>query len=425
MPARLKPVKSAEDVAAPGDAAPLPEPDPLLVPPGRDAPEAESLYFDPERWDAEVAHAGPFGDQDPVPANRGRLDGTSTAVVLLSDLHLSDGTAGGDDFLESHLRPEDEFDGLYTGFFPPGDSRAMLVLSALTFAFRRIAAKTGRRQLPDVVLNGDVIDFLALKGRGGSYVSRRHLPLFRALAALRGRTGVYWLRGNHDYVVPAGPWDAGEFYVNSHLRLLAEHGDVWDETNWPPGPAAKGSRLVMEMASAFEVRASVTDDGRIHYLMSGLDNVRPLSDDAINGFLDRRARYSDVAAVGSALSRLKFVGSADDSAAYRGALDRRTLPAYADWLMVQGHTHVPAAVPDVYYNLGTWISTLVGHRRRETQIEAFPMLIAYPGPDGRRAEELFVIRRQDEHAPPQAILSSPDMVTELRSEVGYGAVKAR
>src|SRR5439155_25032857 len=122
MPARRRPVKSAENIRAPGDAVPLPEPDRLLAPPGRDAPEAESLYFDPERWDAEVAHADPPGDDDPIAANRGRLDGTGTAVVLLSDLHLSDGTTGGDDFLESHLRPEGEFDGLFVGFFPPGES---------------------------------------------------------------------------------------------------------------------------------------------------------------------------------------------------------------------------------------------------------------------------------------------------------------
>jgi len=75
--------------------------------------------------------------------------------------------------------------------------------------------------------------------------------------------------------------------------------------------------------------------------MSGLDNVRPLSDDAINAFLDRRSRYSDVAAVAAALARLKFVGSADDSAAYKGALRRRKAKEYRDWLMVQGHTHVP------------------------------------------------------------------------------------
>jgi hypothetical protein len=298
------------------------------------------------------------------------------------------------------------------------------VLAALTLAFRRIAARTGRADPPDVVLNGDVVDFLALKGRGGAYVSRRHLPLFRAMAALRGRAGVYWLRGNHDYVVPAGPWDAGEFYVNPGLRVLAEHGDRWDETNWPPGPPSKGARLVLELESAFAVRASVADDGTIHYLAAGLDNVRPLSDDAINGFLDRRARYSDVAAVAAALARLKFVGSADDSAAYRGALERRKDPAHADWLMVQGHTHVPAAVPDVYYNLGTWTSTLVGRRREEKQVEAFPLLLVYPGPDGRRVEEFFVVRRADEQSPARAILCSPEMVTELRAECGYKPVRA-
>jgi len=204
MPAQPDPL-AIEDVAKPGDVAALPDPDPLLNPPGRDAPEAESLYFDPERWDAEVIHAGIPPADDPVVSNSGRLEGAAHATVFLSDFHLSDGTAGGDDFLESHLRPEEEFRGLFTGFFPPGESRTRLVLGALSLAFRRVAARTGRAELPDVVFNGDVIDFLALKGRGGAYVSRRHLPLFRAMAALRGRTGIYWLRGNHDYAVPAGP----------------------------------------------------------------------------------------------------------------------------------------------------------------------------------------------------------------------------
>jgi hypothetical protein len=423
MPAPPTCMKAVEDVREPGDTVAMPEPDPLLAPPGREAPEAESLYFDPERWDAEVSHAGAPPGDDPVIADRGRRESDARAVVFLSDFHLSDGTAGGDDFLESHLRPEADFRGLFTGFFPPGESRARLVLSALALAFRRVAARTGRTELPDVVLDGDVIDGLALKGRGGAYVSRRHLPLFRAAAGLRGRTGVYWLRGNHDYVVPAGPWEAGEFYANPRLRVLAEHGDRWDETNWPPGPTCQGSRLVLEMSSAAEVRASVADDGTLHYLMSGLDNVRPLSDDAINGFLDRRARYSDVAAVASAMSRLKFVGSADDSAAYRGALERRRLPAYADWVMVQGHTHVPAAVPGEYFNLGTWMSTLVGKRRQEKQIEAFPFLVVYEVA-GKRVEEFFVVRRADEKSPPRATLYSPDMVTELRKEFGYKRVRA-
>jgi UDP-2,3-diacylglucosamine pyrophosphatase LpxH len=416
--------QTIEDLREPGDTALLPAPDPSLVPPTPDEPLAESLYFDPERWDAEVAtRPRPDGD-DPVTVGRGRIEGRATAAVFLSDLHLSDGTAGGDDFLEAHLHAEPEFGGLFAGAFPAGESRALLVVSALTFAFQRLAACTGRTELPDVVLAGDVIDFLGTKGRGDSYVSRRHLPLFRALAALRGRAGVYWLRGNHDYVIPAGPWDSGEFYVNSGLRILAEHGDVWDETNWPPGPLSKGARLVLELGSAFAVRGSVSQDGRLHYLMSGLDNVRPLSDDAVNGFLDRRAKYSDVAAIAAALARLKFVGSADDSAAYRGAKKRRAGPEYADWLMVQGHTHVPAMVPNEYYNLGTWTSTLVGQRRQENQIEAFPFLLAYVGADGRRVEEFYVVRRDSEGMPAAAILQSRESVTALRKELGYKAVRS-
>ena len=170
---------------------------------------------------------------------------------------------------------------------------------------------------------------------------------------------VYWLRGNHDYIVPSGPWRPGVFYTNRILKTLAEHGDFWDKGNWPPGPTNKGSRLVIEPGAAFEVHPEVLDDGTITYLMSGVDNLRPWSDDAVEDFLDRRSKYSDVAALAALISRLKFVGAADDSAAYQGALERRRQGPYQDWLMVQGHTHMPAAVPGVYYNLGTWITTLV------------------------------------------------------------------
>ena len=416
MAKKPRTVRDPGDVRSAGDAIALPQPDRDLL---RDTGDPVA-YFDPQRWDAEVADAPPPGDADPVAEGRGRVEGHAPAALFLSDFHVSDGSAGGDDFLESHLRPEEEFGGLQAGFFPPGESRAGLVLSVVTFARRRVAATCGPAAAIDLVLNGDVIDFLAMRGRGGTYVSTRHAPLFRGLAALRGRSEVVWLRGNHDHAVPAGPWRAGEFYLNPGLTVLAEHGDVWDRTNWPPGTRNKGSRLVLELASAFEVRGSVADDGTVRYLMSGLDNVRPLSDDAINAFLDRRSRYSDVAAVAAALARLKFVGSADDSAAYKGALRRRKAKEYRDWLMVQGHTHVPAAVAGVYYNLGTWITTLVGRgRRAEAQVEAFPFLLVYAGADGRRVEEYYVVRRERANAPPVAVLHSPESVDELRREFGY------
>lgn len=412
-------VPDVGDVNGPGDAVRLPDPEPkLLAPPGGDSRERERLYFDPEKWDAEAVNHLAISDEDPVAADRGRVEGQGTAALFLSDFHMADGTAGGDDFLESHLHPAEEFGGLYTGFFPPGESRARLALSVLTFAFRRVSRRAGANASLDVVLNGDVLNFLDLKGRGGTYVTERHAPFFRGLAALRERATVCWLRGNHDYVVPSGPWRTGEFYVNPVLRTLAEHGDFWDKENWPPGPANKGSRLVIELGGAFEAHPGVTEDGSIHYLMSGLDNLRPWNNDAIEGFLDRRSKYSEVAALSALLARLKYLGAADDSAAYKGALQRRK-DKYHDWLMVQGHTHVPAAVPGVYYNLGTWITTLVAPRGKEAQVEVFPFLLVYVDPDGRRVEEYYIARCDTPGATPRAVLQSPDSVNELRRFLGY------
>ena len=95
----------------------------------------------------------------------------------------------------------------------------------LTFARQRVRERAGDARL-DVVLAGDVVNALELKGRGGTFVSRKHAPLFAGLAALAPHADVYWLRGNHDYVVPGGPWRAGEFYANEALRVLAEHGAI-------------------------------------------------------------------------------------------------------------------------------------------------------------------------------------------------------
>ena len=46
----------------------------------------------------------------------------------------------GDDFLERHLHQEEEFDGLYCGYFPPGESRARLFIAVLSFALALPAA---------------------------------------------------------------------------------------------------------------------------------------------------------------------------------------------------------------------------------------------------------------------------------------------
>ena len=165
----------------------------------------------------------------------------------------------------------------------------------------------------------------------------------------------------------------------------------------------------------------MADDGSIDYLMSGIDNLRPWSDRAVRDFLDRRAKYSDIAALAAVIARLKFVGAADDSAAYKGAQKRRK-GKYQDWLMIQGHTHVPAAVPGVYYNLGTWISTLVAEKGKERQIEAFPFLLVYIDPDGKRVEEYFIVRNDTPGATPRATLQTAESVNALRHEFGYSSV---
>lgn len=107
-------------------AIPLPEPSPRLLPPaGGDSRDVERLYFDPEKWDAELVNQLVAMEEDPVAVGRGRVEGQGTAALFLSDFHIADGTAGGDDFLESHLHPEEEFGGLWTGFFPPGALRCV------------------------------------------------------------------------------------------------------------------------------------------------------------------------------------------------------------------------------------------------------------------------------------------------------------
>lgn len=409
---------------SPGDMIPLPEPlKELLAAPGGDSLAFEKTYFDPEKWDAEMSNRFQGDERDPVKFDLGKCEGQAAAALIVSDFHLADGTPGGDDFLESHILPDDDLNGLYTGFFPPGESRARLFTQVMTFALRRVAGRAGNGTRLELVLNGDVINGLELKGRGGTVVSAKHKPLFRALAAVRDRADVFWLRGNHDYIVPSGAWRAGQFYANKVLRLLAEHGDFWDKENWPPGADNKGSKLAIEAASAFEVHPAIMKDGSIKYLISGIDNLRPWNNDAIEAFLDRRSKYSDVAMASAVLARLKSLGAADDSEAYKGAQERRT-GQYRDWTMVQGHTHVPAQVPGAYYNTGTWITTLVAPKGKEKHVEMFPFLLVYLDKAGKRVEEYFFVDRSGQDQPARATLQSPESVNEFRGTLGYKPVTA-
>ncbi len=394
----------------------LPAPRREFAPTRGDPPEVEKTYFDPEQWEQEQWRPCEHKASDSVARGIGRQEGQARALLIVSDFHAGDGSVSGDDFLDDHLHRDEEL-GLFTGFSPAGCSRAGLFARVLTFVLDRVAHRLGKGTRLDVVLNGDVINFLELKGRAGTTVSTKHRPLFRTLSALGPWADVFWLRGNHDYLVPEGPWHHGEFYVNERLRVLAEHGDFWDKENWPPGPDNKGSRLLIECGATFEGQASVMDDGKVKYLLAGIDNLRPWSDKAIKGFLDRRAGASDMAALAAALARLDYLGAADDRAAYNGAVKRRkTLP---DYLMAQGHTHVPAYVPGVYCNTGAWIASLVAPGGKESLIESFPFLLVCEGPDGNRVEEFFTVSEDETGGRARASLHTAASVNELRKEYGY------
>jgi hypothetical protein len=87
--------------------------------------------------------------------------------------------------------------------------------------------------------------------------------------------------------------------------------------------------------------------------------------------------------------------------------------------MVQGHTHVPAAAPGVYYNTGTWITTLVAPGGKEAHLEAFPFLLVYLDERGERVEEYYLVNRPGVGQRHQATLQTPESVNALRKACGY------
>ncbi len=417
------PEQPAVESALPADIAllhagvPLPDVRPEFVTPFNDDPPGlQRTYFDPERWDGEFSAACGVDKHDPVAYERGKLASESRAALVVSDFHAGDGSAAGDDFLDSHILPDEKL-GVYVGLSPAGASRGPLFAAVLTFALDRVAQASGAQTKLDLVLNGDVINVLELKGRGGTLVSPKHKSLFRTLAMAQAVADVYWLRGNHDYVVPSGPWQPGEYYSNATLQLLVEHGDFWDKENWPPGLENKGSQLVLEAGAMFEAQGTVRGE-EIKYLLSGVDNLRPWSNDAIEGFLDRRSKWSDIAMLAAVIARLRFLDAADDYAAYQGALTRRK-KSHPNWLMAQGHTHVPAFVPGVYYNTGSWISTLVAEKGAERHLEIFPLLLVYLDRNGARHEEYYTVRLSGPQQTPIVRLETAESIDAIRKEYGY------
>jgi hypothetical protein len=91
--------------------------------------------------------------------------------------------------------------------------------------------------------------------------------------------------------------------------------------------------------------------------------------------------------------------------------------------MIQCHTHVPAAVPGVYYNNGTWITNLLVPKRKEFYVEAFPFLLAYLGRDGQRVDEYYFANNCGGPGEgPTVSLQKPESVNRFREKCGYDAI---
>jgi hypothetical protein len=82
-------------------------------------------------------------------------------------------------------------------------------------------------------------------------------------------------------------------------------------------------------------------------------------------------------------------------------------------------SHLAPVGPGVYYNTGTWISTLVAPGGEEKQVEAFPFLLVYLGKNGSRVEEYYIACDAAPERPAYARLQTPESVNEFRKEFGY------
>jgi hypothetical protein len=87
--------------------------------------------------------------------------------------------------------------------------------------------------------------------------------------------------------------------------------------------------------------------------------------------------------------------------------------------MIQGHTHVPAFVPGVYYNTGSWISTLVAIEGQERHFEAFPFVLVYADRQGVRQEEYYTVRDAEPGKVAKITLETAVSIDALRKSFGY------
>lgn len=280
----------------------------------------------------------------------------------------------------------------------------------------------------DMVLNGDIVDMLELLGRG-SRLSPQHNAFWGTLAgANKMGDSIFYLRGNHDFVIPpVNFFKKGIRYRNTTLETLAEHGDRYDPTNFPPGLNNFGSKLVVRLVAQAENFFTLIPgfkNGGI-YDLAGLDNLQPLTRKELRAFLlTRFRRGGGLIRLLAAFAQFGGFNKADDSKGYRGALklaaQQPPPKVNRSWLTVFGHTHVPIAVPNVHYNTASWLPALIkASKKNESLLDFVTFLLVYADPQtGKRIEEFYGAFFATCNNP-VLVRFKPGVVNMIRSQMGY------
>lgn len=397
-----------------------PEKAPIVMPLTPLGPEILDYDSSDEEWNW-------FRDHEHIPKPQALLNPPSPenvlkssrkAAIFVSDMHMGDGSIA-DDFCMGRLFPKTILPSGVIHYYgePRATSLAALFAQTIQTLSNHLMEVSGVSE-HDIVLNGDIIDLMEMKNRGSGLWSE-HAPFFGVLRHLQQRHDIYYLRGNHDFVVPPGPWKPGEVYENNTLETVAQHGDQWDTVNQPPGLESQGAKIAKAntLGETFPINGAF---GLTTYPFAGLDNIRPQNSETISKFIGERVGGSVLNAI---LIGLGYVINmeADDTGSYRKAKEWRQTPTYRNWLTVAGHTHIPIAKRGVHYNTGTWQPTLVVQTSpwKEIYFHSIPILLVYIEPlTNKRQEEFWTLKINDIGTAKLQRDSSSD-VEGVRNAMGY------
>ena len=263
-------------------------------------------------------------------------------VLIVSDLHMSDFTAGDDFILGSEKQPP-------FGNFIPSRSKSKLFEAMLCLTEKR-AQKLGCKI--ELVLLGDIVDDWESAGRETHF---GHQDFIEVINRFRERGNkVVFIYGNHDKNSVTIPRDhSGFYYINQNLRIYACHGHQADKYN--KSHEGIGS-WISQQFSRLEVQ-NLKKKGLIEYPFILFDNIKPFNSTALKKYYKwLKQRYPFLHLFSSFLFFdsiiISLLNFSENDSNYSKAAETLSLMLGYD-IVVMGHTHIPA-VSGRYYNTGSW-----------------------------------------------------------------------